>query len=295
MNKSRTTLDYSRRIGRVVEHIGAHLDEPLELGRLADIAAFSPYHFHRIYRGLMNETASDTLRRLRLHRAAADLIQGRQPVATIAKRAGYGSAAAFTRAFSASYAMPPARFRQRFESRGPAPAATSQSPVEDSQMNVAGYDIDIRASDPLRLAVTRHHGSYMQIGTAFERVFAWAAGRGLLGPATRSIGVYYDDPHSVPVDQLTSDAGITIGPDVAVDGALRAITVAGGRHAVLTHKGPYAELERAYGWLYRSWLPASGMEAANRPCYEEYLNDPRTLPPQEWLTAIYLPLADGKL
>ena len=95
MNKVSTILDYSRRIERVVAHIGAHLDEPLELERLAGIAAFSPYHFHRIYRALMNETAADTLR---LHRAAADLVQSQQPVARIAARAGYGSVAAFTRA-----------------------------------------------------------------------------------------------------------------------------------------------------------------------------------------------------
>lgn len=162
-------------------------------------------------------------------------------------------------------------------------------------MTLTGYDIDIRDAGPLRLAVARHHGSYMQIGTAFERVFAWAAGRGLLGPATHSIGVYYSDPHSVPAGDLVSEAGITVGPEVAGEGEIRVLTVAGGCHAVLTHKGPYAELERAYGWLYRGWLPASGMEAADRPCYEAYLNDPRTLPPQEWLTAIYLPLAEVKL
>jgi AraC family transcriptional regulator len=59
---------------------------------------------------------------------------------------------------------------------------------------------------------------------------------------------------------------------------------------VLHHKGPYAELERAYAWLYGTWLPQSGEEAADRPVFEEYLNNPRALPPQEWLTDICLPL-----
>lgn len=34
--------------------------------------------------------------------------------------------------------------------------------------------------------VLAHQGSYMEIGRAFERLPAWAAGRGLTGPATRS-------------------------------------------------------------------------------------------------------------
>lgn len=288
MNKSRTTLDYSRRIERVVAHIGAHLDEPLELETLAGIACFSPHHFHRIYRGLMRETVADTLRRLRLHRAAGDLIQSARPMGEIAARAGYGSVAAFTRAFSAVYGTPPATYRRQFVKRGAASPVTSAS-QPDTEEN-AMYDVDFRTTQNLRLAAISHHGAYMQIGTAFERVFAWASGRGLMTPATRSIGVYYSDPHTVPVADLVSEAGITVGPEVMGEGDVHILDLAGGRHAVITHKGSYSELERAYTWLYRSWLPQSGLEAANRPCFEEYLNDPRTLPPAEWLTAIYLPL-----
>ena len=34
MTKPLTVLDYSRRIERVIDHIGAHLDEPLDLDEL---------------------------------------------------------------------------------------------------------------------------------------------------------------------------------------------------------------------------------------------------------------------
>lgn len=289
MNKTSTTLDYSRRIERVVAHIGSHLDDPLELETLAAIACFSPYHFHRIYRGLMRETVTDTLRRLRLHRAAGDLTHGQRPMREIATRAGYGSVAAFTRAFGAVYGMPPASFRRRYVERGIVPTLASAEPAEPEEN--AMYSVEFRDVPPLRLAAIRHHGPYMEIGTAFERIFAWAAGRGLITPVTRSIAVYYSDPHSVPADALVSDAGIVVGPEISPAGDVRIVDIAGGRHAVIIHKGPYSELERAYSWLYCSWLPQSGLEAADRPCFEEYLNDPRQLPPAEWLTAIYLPLA----
>jgi methylphosphotriester-DNA--protein-cysteine methyltransferase len=72
MNKPATVLDYSRRIERVARHIGAHLDQPLELGALAEVACFSPCHFHRIYRALSGETVAETIRRHRLHRAAGE-------------------------------------------------------------------------------------------------------------------------------------------------------------------------------------------------------------------------------
>jgi AraC family transcriptional regulator len=284
MSKPLTTLDYSRRIERVVAHIGDHLHEPLDLERLAAVACFSPFHFHRIYRAMTGETAADTLRRLRLHHAAGELVQGAAPITAIAHQAGYRSIAAFTRAFTAAYGVSPSSYRRAGRLVLPAPAAT--------ETEAAMYDVSIRHFQPVRLAALRHAGDYMQIGATFERLFAWAAGRGLIGPPTRSIGVYYDDPDAVPAKDLRADAGLVVGPDVAIDGDLRIVDLPGGRHAVLHHKGPYAELHKAYRWLYREWLPESGEQCADRPCFEEYLNNPRTLPPEQWLTDICLPLAE---
>ena len=154
------------------------------------------------------------------------------------------------------------------------------------------YDVEIRKIEPVRLAAMRHTGAYMEIGAVFERLFAWGAGRGLVGPATRSLGIYYDDPGSVPLKDLRSDATFVIADGIKVDGDVRAITLEGGRYAVIQHKGPYAELERAYCWLYRDWLPQSGEDAADRPCFEDYVKGPKGLPPSEWLTEVCLPLAD---
>jgi len=284
MTKPLTVLDYSRRIERVVDHIADHLDEPLDLERLAAVACFSPYHFHRIYRAMTGETAADTLRRLRLNHAAGELVQGLAPLTAIAEQAGYRSIAAFTRAFRASYGVPPAAYRRQGRLVPPSPLPTDPE--------TAMYDVSIRTLSPVRLIALRHGGSYLEIGATFERLFAWAAGRGLMGPQTRAIGVYYDDPDGTPAAALRSDAGITIDADVALEDGLRLLEVPGGRHAVLHHKGPYAELNNAYRWLYRDWLPASGEQCADRPIFEEYLNNPRALPPEEWLTDICLPVAE---
>jgi AraC family transcriptional regulator len=259
MTKPLTVLDYSRRIERVIDHIGAHLDEPLDLERLAAVACFSPYHFHRIYRAITGETVADALRRLRLHRAAGELVEGHPDIAGIARRAGYGSVAAFTRAFHAGYGIPPATYRRQGRLVPPALATATET---------AMYEVSIRDLPPVRLAALRHSGSYTEIGTTFERLFAWAAGRGLMGPQTRSIGVYYDDPDGTPAPALRSDAGISVGPDVVLDNGMRILEVPGGRHAVLHHKGPYAELNKAYRWFYREWLPASGEQCADHPIRE---------------------------
>lgn len=282
MTKPDTLLDYGRRIERVAIHLATHLDEPLDLERLAAVACFSPHHFHRIYRSLTNETVAETVRRLRLHRAAGELVRAREEIAGIARRAGYGSVEAFTRAFGQTYGTPPAAYRRSGRLVPPAFVTNSQ----ESTM----HDVTLRDLPAIRIAALSHTGPYMGIGVAFERLYAWAAARGLMGPRVRSFAIYYDDPASVPPEKLRSKAGLMLDLPAVEEGAIQLVEIPGGRHAVVRHQGPYAELEGVYRWLYRDWLPTSGHAPADRPCFEEYLNSPSALPPSEWLTEICLPL-----
>ena len=64
---------YEPRLRRVIAHVHDHLDEPLDLNALAEIACLSPHHWHRIYHAMFGETLANTVKRLRLHRAAGRL------------------------------------------------------------------------------------------------------------------------------------------------------------------------------------------------------------------------------
>ncbi|GAA5074225.1 AraC family transcriptional regulator [Lysobacter panacisoli] len=286
MNRSQTFDSYSTRIGKVVAFMSTRLDQPLTLAQLAQVGHFSPWHFHRIYRGQMGETVTGTLRRLRLHRAANELLTGTRSIAEIARRAGYGSAAAFTRAFGSTYRCTPAAFRQRRAS----PSTRHDGAIPLTEDEIRMYTARITTLPPVRVAALAHRGDYKAIGGTFDRLMAWAGRNGLLGPQARSFGVYYDAPSEVPAEQLRSDACLLVPADAPLDEGMRWIEIAGGRHAVVVHTGPYAELERAYDWLFSHWLPNSFEEAGDAPVFEEYLNDPSTLPPAQWQTAICLPL-----
>ena len=274
---ARTVEDYADRVERVHAYLAEHLDRDVDLDHLAGIACFSPFHFHRIYHALLGETVAESVRRMRLHRAALDLVEGTVPIVRIASRAGYGSQAAFTRAFRSAYGAPPAAYR-----------AASSGAFQGT--------VTIRRTEPIALIARRHVGDYAGIGGTFEQLNAAAIGRGWVGPSTRFFGIYYDDPSATPAPAQRSDACVSapVGVDVAAAAAsyLRPVEIAGGVHAVLLHVGPYAELHRAYTWLYREWLPSSGEEPADAPCAEEYLNDPRTTPAPDLRTEIWLPVRD---
>ena len=90
---------YEQRLQRVSAYIYDHLDEELDLDRLADIACLSPHHWHRIYRAVHGETLAATVKRLRLHRAAGDLVRTTLSVDVIARRAGYPNLQSFYQDF----------------------------------------------------------------------------------------------------------------------------------------------------------------------------------------------------
>jgi AraC family transcriptional regulator len=285
MNERTTTRsDYAERLERVFRWLAEHLDDTLDLTRLAEVACLSPYHFHRVYRAMQGETAADTVRRMRLHRAAVELITGELPVARVARRAGYGSQEAFTRAFKAAYGVPPARYRASF-----VPTPTTPG-LENAMDTTTTYEATIRTTPTLRVAALRHHGPYLNVGSTFERMMALAAGQGLLGPDVRTFGIYYDDPSVTPASELRADACLAIAADRVPSGELDLKEIRGGRYASVLHVGPYAELERPYKWLYGTWLAQSGEEPADAPVVEAYLNDARAVPPMKLETEIWLPL-----
>ncbi|MEO3427267.1 AraC family transcriptional regulator [Pelagibius sp. CAU 1746] len=290
MSKRESTYQaWLGRFTRVADHVADNLDAPLDLIRLAEIACLSPYHFQRCWLAFTGETLAQMVTRLRLHRAAGELLRDDTAVETIGRRAGYGSAAAFTRAFARAYGRPPAAYRAA--GRISPPLSINQKPEGDLRM----FEVRIEDTEPLTLAAAHHLGDYMEIEKTFNRVMAHFAAKGALGKGPlqgppRMIGVYYDDPDQVPRAELRADAGLVVPPDTEVEDPITLVELPGGPHAVLRFKGPYAELDGAYRWLYGTWLPQSGREPADAACFEDYLTNPREVPAAENVTEIHLPL-----
>src|SRR5438132_4034806 len=139
-----TDLTYRQRVLQVQLHIQEHLDEELPLDRLARVAHFSPFHFHRLFRALVGETVSEYVRRLRLESAAVALKTTDKTVLQVALDAGYGTHEAFTRAFRQMFGISPSQFRA-----GQNPLYT---PKETEPMTAAAtYDVRIEDVPPRRV------------------------------------------------------------------------------------------------------------------------------------------------
>lgn len=288
MNRSYTKQSYQQRLERVVRYIDQNLDQDLEVNQLAEVAYFSPYHFHRIYREMMGEAVNATVRRYRLHHAARALISSEQPISTISKKARYGSVEAFGRAFAKAYSFTPAQYRKKrrahhfFDTEHALPSRQ----LEEKTM----FTIEMMDLPEKRLISLPHAGDYMQIGHKFDQLLMQAGTLGLMKEDTPIIGLYYGDPQSIPVEELRSAACVGIDESdfsKIQSGSYVEQVIPKGQYATLLFKGPYPEISSAYSWMFGEWLPSSGLHAGDFPAMEEYLNDPKTTAPEELLTRIH--------
>ena len=273
---------YAARIGRVVDYLHDHIEDELNLDLLADVAAMSRWHWHRVYTAMQGETVAATVRRLRLSRAADRLANSDADLADIAKRAGYTTSEAFGRAFKQSHGMTPGAYREG--------GSHALFKAANRASDASGFPVEIVTLPAERCATVPHKGSYMQISRAFEQLFAGAGPAGFVTRRSRMIGVYYDDPDAAEEAALRSAACLPIEAGRAVPDGLETIETRGGAYAKLSYTGPYADMRGAYRWLMGVWLPASGHEAADGPMLEEYLNSPADTPPPELRTDILLPI-----
>jgi AraC family transcriptional regulator len=270
-----------RRILRVLDHIHDNPAGDLSLDALADVAALSRFHWHRLFRAVTGETAAQAVRRIRLYKASVALVQTDMAVAEVARSVGYDSADSFARVFREGFGTTPAAFRRRGELRPFNPGHPSRSTLM--------HPVDLRHDPARRLAAIPHRGPYIEIGRAFQKLSATMGARGLFAQAGAMIAVYYDDPTGPP-ETLRSHAGFEITGDAAIDPPLEVVDLPATRVAVLTHTGPYTGLPAAYDQLYGVWLPASGEEPADIAPYEVYLNTPMDTAPEALVTEIHLPL-----
>ncbi|MEO0600017.1 MAG: AraC family transcriptional regulator [Myxococcota bacterium] len=99
-------------VARVLHRVQSELDAPWDLDRMAHIAGYERHHLAHLFRDVVGEPPARYVRRLRLERAAGDLLRG-MPVAETAGRAVYGSAEAFSRAFKRQFGVAPLGFARQ--------------------------------------------------------------------------------------------------------------------------------------------------------------------------------------
>ena len=153
-----TIEEYQKQINIIVEYINNHLDQAVDLTKLAEISHFSPYHFHRITRAFMGEPIGTYIVRVRLETAARLIRYTDMSVAEIAYRVGYDVPASLSKAFKQQYGISPSEYRTNKD------FTIMKAEKKDMQLKIkAPKIVEIEAKQAIYIKLT---GKYGKIGRA---------------------------------------------------------------------------------------------------------------------------------
>ena len=279
---------YRERVARVVAAIVSDPTAAHSLEQLATIAHFSPFHFHRIYRGVTGETVAATVRRLRLARAAQLLAAGDESVTQVAMAVGYDSPQAFSRAFREFAGMAPREFQQQ---RGFAGLGLAAWPRAVGAAAASELAVELIERAPQRAHALVHRGPASTIPHTWWRLMQLAGSRTVRGCFGVASGDG-DDGTESPDGGFVYHAALAFNDDEHLPtDELVPMALAGGRCAQHTLLGPYTQINAAISALYAVWLPQSGFEPDDRPVIEVY-HAPLDAAPQALRTDLLIPIRD---
>ena len=281
--KNITYNDYIQRINKVVAYINNHLDETLDLKNLANEAALSDFHFHRIFKALKGEAIGGYITRLRLEATARLLRYTALTIEEIAFNIGYETPASLSKAFKKQYGISPTEYRTNKDTY-----IMKKEIINPDLALKAPKIVTLEPKNLIYVALTGAYGS-LDYGKAYEQLWAVIKAQKLFTKGIESICISYDDPKITEGSLQRSDVCLAIHKPATPQEEVSCKTLAGGKYAVFFYQGSYENLSQVYDTAVR-WVIDQQYTLREEPFFEKYLNDARRTPKEKLKTEIYIPI-----
>lgn len=268
-------LYYQQRITCALSYIEENLGVEVTLADVSKVACFSPFHFHRIFKAFVGDSVSDYIKKRRLTKAAEDLITTKKQIIDIAFDSGFESQEALTRAFERVYQTTPGKYRERgkhcgiFEKRE-VDAETLRHLSKGVTMEPKVVSLPEFKVVGMRKVVTLKT-NYL-ISKLWEEFLPRIPEIKNIARAGLSYGI------CEYIDLAKSDENTLYGELVSMEvnsfdfipEGMVSKVIPAAKYAVFTHKGKIENLQKTYDYIYKTWLPNSGMELAPHDDFELY-------------------------
>jgi AraC family transcriptional regulator len=297
-------VTYISSVNKALQFIDENLDTNLSLDTIAKVACFSPFHFHRIFKAITNETLNGYINRKRIEKAASVLL--RQPELSIAELSllfGFNSNSSLTRAFKKYYSISPSEFRKqknsRFSKIRKMESKNGQELVVFEEY-ICSIDnlkhwiemnakIEILEMANLELAYVTSIGA-QGITTAYDTLIKWATPFGLLkNPETKMVTIYHDSFKTTNPEKVRVSACITLAEPIKVSGNIGRTSIEKGKFIVGSFVIGLTDFEKSWNSLFL-WMAENGYKKADRDPFEIYHNDYRVHPQKKCIVDYFIPI-----
>ncbi|MDF1881592.1 AraC family transcriptional regulator [Sulfurimonas sp. MAG313] len=280
-------------IQKVTYFIENHLDNELDVVTLAKVAGYSHFHFCRIFKIHIGESAISYATRLKLERAASQLMSENKSIIEVALHAGYQTPTGFLRAFKTRFGTTPTAYKRS--------TILLLNQYKDIKINTA----QIVERECVDVVFVRELGEYQKSSdNAWKKLTAQmnALEKKLnIQPPKRkmelgmgnceALGICHDDPKITNEENIRYDAALAWEKeDVAelVNYGFDTKTIAGGKYAKVFYKG-VSQGEDAWYGLY-AWIEKNEYTCRDEPSFEKYLNGTTETDLEKFEVEIYVPI-----
>jgi AraC family transcriptional regulator len=285
---------YRARFRKVLEYVDAHYAEPLTVERLARVAAFSKYHFHRQFSALFDVGVYEYVQLVRLKRASDELtFHSWRSVIQVALDSGYESPEAFARAFKKHFGLTPSQFQSAPDWRGREQLHHLVQTIRSDYVtpNYKLSDVKLVDFPATPVAAFEHSGPAERVSESVRRFVEWRRTQPNLRPTdSATFNIFWNNPEtSAPGEYRMDICASTRQPIAENPLGIVAKSIPAGRCAVLRHIGP-DPLDATIHFLYLNWLPNSGETPRDFPLFAQRVAFAPFVPEHEAIVDVFLPI-----
>ncbi len=296
---------YVESISRVLKHIDENLDADLSVDALAQIALFSKFHFHRIFKGAMGETLNAYVNRRRLERAA-NLLRRRPDlnVTDVAYQVGFNSIEHFSRLFKDKFGVTardlrgsdaddPGSLKNRKIYQEVSPGSFYHIYRESREMPKHDFEVVLRHQPTYVVAtITEVFGENgTALVQAYHELIDWSKQKNLFTRDAMRFAISRDDVETTPAEQYRMEFGIRVPDETRGEGRILIDQIWGGQYAIVPVQGDIHRVAQAWDFLYRDWLPRSGMLPIDFPAIEIFVKGPEEIGWEQFDLEIGIPVS----
>lgn len=296
--------EYIKRINKVLTFIDENLDTELSLQKISNVAYYSPFHLHRLFKAITNETLNTYITRKRIERTAIMLIHNKElGIAEIADKYGFNSDSTFSRTFKKLYGQSPSEFRKsNLDNFSKISKVNSNNGKENfiteeyfcNINNLKNWikmnaKIEITEMPKMNLAYVTQIG-VNGIDNAFQRIVKWAVPKGLLAKNDTNVcRVFHDSFKVTDADKVRMSIGILTSQDITVDGDVGLTTIEKGKNIIGHFVIEPNEFEKSWDSLF-IWMNENGYKKADRYPFEIYHNNFNEHPEKKCIVDLHIPI-----
>jgi AraC family transcriptional regulator len=271
-------MSYVPNILRAVDFIERNLTSPISVSDVASEAAYSTFHFIRLFKALTGYTPMNYLRRRRLTEAAGELVRTRRRIIDIAMDYDFQSQEAFTRAFKDCFGASPNAFRKKGDLYLKSAARRIDELFLIHCMEAITMDPKIVKKEAMKVIGMMYYGdnNNWEIPKIWEEFLPMMKAIPNVLPVHEAFGLCFYTERFKQTGLFYYLAGVPVSSLEEIPLELVGKTLPASEYAVFTHKGKIVgktnPIRDTYAYAYGTWLPSS--QYVNPYAYDfEYYNE----------------------